>query len=147
MYLYTGRQGLRPFEPLPQDSYMDDQESLRRDLAHMCDAPRHAGVRYWLTSNDDFLVRPGVERIGARMAEIAAVLPVVFRSGENHVQIHDASCLTDLDRADCRAAAPILFPDSSSQSKRPFASKPLTRTASRFRTLSECSRTSNPGHR
>ncbi len=119
MYLYTGRQGLRPFEPLPQDFYMDDRESLRRDLAHMCDAPRHAGVRYWLTSDDDFSVRSGVDRIDARMAEIAAVLPVVFRSGENHVQIHDASCLTDLDRADCRSAAPILFPDSASKAGAP----------------------------
>jgi Dolichyl-phosphate-mannose-protein mannosyltransferase len=119
MYLYTGRQGLRPFEPLPQDSYMDDQESLRRDLAHMCDAPRHARVRFWLISDDDFSVRSGVARIDARMAEIAAVLPVVFRSGENHVQIHDASCLTDLDRADCRAAAPILFPDSVSKVSAP----------------------------
>jgi|HubBroStandDraft_6_1064221.scaffolds.fasta_scaffold07518_7 hypothetical protein len=119
MYLYTGRQGLRPFVPLPQDFYMDDRESLRRDLAHMCDAPRHAGVRYWLTSNDDFPGQSGVDRIDARMAEIAAVLPVVFRSGENHVQIHDTSCLTDLDRADCRAAAPILFPDSVSSVSAP----------------------------
>jgi hypothetical protein len=110
MYLYTGRQGLRPFVPLPQDFYMDDRESLRRDLAHMCDASRHAGVRYWLTANDDFLVASNIERIDARVAEVVAVLPVVFRSKDDFVRIYDASCMTDLGRADCRSAAPILFP-------------------------------------
>jgi hypothetical protein len=110
MYLYTGRQGLRPFVPLPQDFYMDDRESLRRDLAHMCDASRHARVRYWLTANDDFLVASNIDRIDARVAEVLAVLPVVFRSKDDFVRIYDASCMTDLDRADCRSAAPILFP-------------------------------------
>jgi hypothetical protein len=115
MYLYTGRQGLRPFVPLPQDFYMDDRESLRSDLAHMCDASRHTGVRYWLVANDDFLISSGIDRIDARMAEIAAVLPVVFRSKDDFVRIYDASCMTDLDRADCRTATPILFPDSVSK--------------------------------
>ena len=115
MYLYTGRQGLRPFVPLPQDFYMDDRESLRRDLAHMCDASRHAEVRYWLVANDDFLVASNIDRIDARVAEIVAVLPVVFRSTDNFVRIYDASCMTDLARADCRSAAPLLFPDSSSE--------------------------------
>jgi hypothetical protein len=114
MYLYTGRQGLRPFQPLPQDFYMDDRESLRRDLAHMCDASRHAGVRYWLLAKDDFLVASNIDRIDARVAEVVAVLPVVFRSKDDFVRVFDASCMTDLDRADCRSAAAILFPDSVS---------------------------------
>ena len=110
MYLYTGRQGLRPFVPLPQDFYMDDRESLRRDLAHMCDASHHAGVHYWLVANDDFLVASNIDRIGARVAEVVAVLPIVFHSKDDFVRIYDASCMTDLGRADCRSAAPILFP-------------------------------------
>jgi hypothetical protein len=117
MYLYTGRQGLRPFVPLPQDFYMDDRESLRRDLVHMCDASHHAGVHYWLVANDDFLVASNIDRIGARVAEVVAVLPIVFHSKDDFVRIYDASCMTDLDRADCRSAAPILFPDSSSGSQ------------------------------
>lgn len=115
MYLFTGRQGLRPIMFRPQDFYMDDQESLRRDLAHVCDAPRHAGVRYWLRADDDIFTGPRTGPINARMAEIAAVLPVVFRSKDNYARIYDASCLTDLDRADCRSAAATLFPDSFQQ--------------------------------
>lgn len=114
MYLYTGRQGLRPIVFLPQDFYMDDRESMRRDLAHVCDAPRHAKVRYWLREKDDIFVGPGTDPMNARMAEIAAVLPVVFRSKDNYARIYDASCLSELDRPDCRSAAPILFPDSAS---------------------------------
>ena len=94
---------------------MDDRESLRRDLAHMCDASHHAGVRYWLVANDDFLVASNIDRIDARVAEVVAVLPVVFRSKDDFVRIYDASCMTDLGRADCRSAAPILFPDSVSE--------------------------------
>jgi hypothetical protein len=112
MYLYTGRQGLRPIVFRPQAFYMNDRQSLRRDLAHVCDAPRYARVRYWLRANDDVFMGPGTDPINTRMAEIAAVLPVVFRSKDNYAQIYDASCLADLDRADCRSAAPILFPDS-----------------------------------
>ena len=119
MYLYTGRQGLRPFVPLPQDFYMDDRENLRRDLAHMCDASRHAGVRYWLIANDDFLVGSGIARIDARVAEIVTVLPVVFRSRNDFARIYDASCMTHLDRGDCRSRASILFPDSVSKVSSP----------------------------
>ena len=114
MYLYTGRQGLRPIVFLPQDFYMDDRESMRRDLAHVCDAGRHAKVRYWLRAYDDTFMGPGTDPMNARMAAIAAVLPVVFRSKDNYAQIYDASCLSELDRPDCRSAAPILFPDSVS---------------------------------
>jgi hypothetical protein len=113
MYLYTGRQGLRPVTFLPMAGYASDEESLRRDLAHISDAPRHAGVRYWLTTNDDFgpgCTCVGKDQIDARMSEITMVLPVVFRSRDKYAQIYDASCLTQLERSDCRAAAPILFP-------------------------------------
>jgi hypothetical protein len=110
MFLYTGRQGLRPVVFLPAAGYMSDNDSLERDLAHTTDAARHVGARYWLTTTDDFDLEVGKDRIDTRMADIMSKLPVVFSSRENNVQIHDASCLVERQRPECQAAEAILFP-------------------------------------
>jgi hypothetical protein len=110
MYLYTGRQGVRPVVFLPMASYMSDTKSLERDLAHIADAPRHVGVRYWLTTLDDFDLEVGKDRIEARMAEIKIVLPLVYRSRENTAQVYDASCLVEDKAPLCKRAAEVLFP-------------------------------------
>jgi 4-amino-4-deoxy-L-arabinose transferase-like glycosyltransferase len=110
LYLYTGRQALRPIAIRPQAAYADDKLSLQQDLSHFCDAPRHVGVRYWFTKDDDFRLEADPEKVTARIAEIEAVLPVVFSSTANYVKIFDASCVADVGRPGCRAAAPVLFP-------------------------------------
>jgi hypothetical protein len=110
LYLYTGRQGLRPIAFLPTAEYMGDKTILTRDLAHIAEPSQHVGARYWLTSNDDFDNEAYRDLIDARMVQIKAVLPVVFRSWEDTVQVRDASCLVETQRADCQAALPVLFP-------------------------------------
>jgi len=110
LYLYTGRQSLRPIATLPQAFYAEDLKSEKDDLAHICDAPRHVGVRYWMTTTDDFNLEPHRDRFAARMAEVGRVLPIVFRSSGGNVQIHDASCLNEQERPACRAIGQILFP-------------------------------------
>jgi hypothetical protein len=110
LFLSTGRQSLRPVAPLPQDFYLDDANSEKQDLAHLCDAPRHAGVRYWMTTTEDFNLEPHREALLARMKEVSAALPVVFRSAQGDVEIHDASCLIEQDRPDCQKVVAILFP-------------------------------------
>ena len=110
LYLYTGRQSLRPLAILPQAFYADDVKSEQRDLAHICDAPKYAGVHFWVTTSEDFNLEAHKDRVAARMSEISAVLPIVFRSSAGHVQIHDASCLNEQNRPDCREITPTLFP-------------------------------------
>lgn len=110
LYLYTGRQGLRPIAFLPTAEFMDDKRILSRDLAHIAEAARHVGARFWLTSSDDFDNEAYKELIDARMTQIKAVLPVVFRSREDTVQVRDASCLVETQRADCKAVLLVLFP-------------------------------------
>ena len=110
LFLYTGRQSLRPVAPLPQDFYLDDASSEKRDLAHLCDAPRHAGVHYWMTTPQDFNLEPHREALLARMKVVSAALPVVFRSVQGNVEIHDASCLIEQHGPDCQRVLAILFP-------------------------------------
>jgi len=109
LYLYTGRQALRPVVFLPSGDFMSDKRILAHDLAHITDAARHVGAQFWLTSDDEAELKDR-DLIAARMAEIKSVLPVVFHSRDNTVQVRDASCLLETQRADCQAALPVLFP-------------------------------------
>jgi hypothetical protein len=108
LYLYTGRQGMRPLMSLPTVGYLSDEKSLMRDVAHVTDAAQHVGVRYWVTTSDDFDLEVGRELINARIAEIMSGLPLVFSSRENSVQIHDASCLFKTQRSECHGAGFVL---------------------------------------
>ena len=113
-YLYTGRQSLRPIAVLPRPAYVAGGHSFQHDLDHICDAPRHVGARYWVTTREDFALEQNPQALSARVAEINAVLPLVFNSEDNYVQIYDAACVSHTERHECLAAAPVLFPASSS---------------------------------
>jgi hypothetical protein len=108
LYLYTGRQGMRPLMSLPTVGYLSDEKSLKRDIAHVTDAAQHVGARYWVTTSDDFDLEVGRELINARIAEVMSGLPLVFNSRENGVQIHDASCLFQIQRPECQAVQSIV---------------------------------------
>jgi len=112
LYLYTGRQAVRPIAFSTEAILMKDTRVLKRDLAHITDAARHIGARLWLAADDDFWSEDATAQphYNRRMAELKAVLPAVFRSSENRVQILDLSCLYEPQRVECRKAAPVLFP-------------------------------------
>lgn len=115
MYLYTGRQGLRPIQFLPTSGYLSDTKSQAHDLAHIADASRHIGARYWLRTADDFDLEVGKEKIDARLAELDSVFPVLFQSQNGTAQVRDASCLIESTRADCKAVQRVLFPYAESR--------------------------------
>jgi hypothetical protein len=108
LYLYTGRQGMRPLMSLPTIGYLTDEKILTRDIAHVTDAAQHVGARYWITTSDDFDLEVGRELINARIAQVMSGLPLAFSTRENGVQIHDASCLFEIQRSECQAAQSIL---------------------------------------
>ena len=110
LYLYTGRQGLRPIAILPQAAYMADKRSLQRDLDHICDAPRHVGARYWLIGDYDLVLESDPRTVSARIAEVKSALPMLFSSTSNHFQIYDASCVAESGRAECSGLVHVLFP-------------------------------------
>lgn len=111
LYLYTGRQALRPIAFSLTPVYTGDDRVLECDLAHITDAPRHVRASFWVMSDDDFERESNVRLIKARAAQIKSVLPIVFRSREGHVQVYDLSCLLEPDRSDCQAITPVLIPE------------------------------------
>jgi Dolichyl-phosphate-mannose-protein mannosyltransferase len=113
LFLYAGRQSLRPIAVLPQVYYLRETENDDRDLLHICDAPRHAGVRYWMTTTEDFNLEARRDRLVVRMTAVGKALPVVFRSSEGSVQIHEASCLNERQLPECRAVGDVLFPSDA----------------------------------
>ena len=117
LYLYTGRQSVRPIEFSTESYYRHDTARAQRDLDHITDAAWHVRARYWMIAGDDY----GLERmvplpmIDARMAQLRSALPVVFRSRQGNVQIYDLACLLEPQKPECLAVAPALFPYASAR--------------------------------
>jgi len=114
IFLYSGRQALRPIVLLPSLAYSripgSDSPDLSGDLAHMCDAPRDAGATYWLVTGDDFSLDADREKTTSRQNEIVSVLPLVFRSSGGFARLYDSSCLLSPTRKDCEGTQAVLFP-------------------------------------
>jgi hypothetical protein len=114
LYLYAGQQAIRPIQFSVEWYYTKDVRVLERDLAHFTDTARRVGARFWVVaSDDDIMMSLGKHQglMDARMAELKSVLPMVFHSRENKVQVYDLSCVLQPMRADCKGAVPVLFPE------------------------------------
>jgi len=114
LYLYTGRQAMRPIVFSAGAFYLKDDAILKRDLAQITDVARRIGARYWVSSADDSFIRAAGPLAEKRVAQIEAALPLVFQTREGHVRLYDLACLHRPDRAECRSAAAALLPPGDS---------------------------------
>jgi hypothetical protein len=116
LFLYSGRQALRPIVLLPSVAYSKirgtDSPDLSGDLAHLCDAPRDAGATYWLVTGEDFGLDADPAKTAARQNEVVSVLPLLFQSAGGFARLYDASCLQSPGREDCKSAQAVLFPST-----------------------------------
>ncbi len=110
LYLYTGRESLSPMAAVIAELY--EPARLDESLAHMTDLPRAIGAQFWLFSDDDF-ANSGEQiapRVIPRMQELESVLPVVYRSADGRVRIHELGCVQHSEAVTCQAADRVLFP-------------------------------------
>jgi hypothetical protein len=112
LYLATRRHAVWPIAFFPQGSYGVDEAVLRQDMVHFTDAARHIGARYWVTSEDDFFLNRTRPWSGKQIDELKSVLPTVFHSHGNRVQLYDLGCLQAPDSPGCEAARAVLFPNT-----------------------------------
>jgi hypothetical protein len=114
LFLYSGRQALRPIVLLPTPAYPkipgSDSPDLTGDLAHLCDAPRDAGATYWLVTGDDFSLDADPGKTASRQNDIVGVLPLVVQSSMGFARLYDSRCLQGAAREDCKRAQAVLFP-------------------------------------
>jgi hypothetical protein len=110
LYLYTGRQALRPIAFSTEAFYAKNEKILEQDLVHITDVARHIGASYWLVSADDFQMEAGLSLVEKRMSELKGALPAVFRSSGDKVQLYDVSCLARPEASGCGALVTALLP-------------------------------------
>lgn len=103
LYLYTGRQTIRPIAFLPSCCVTNQISILQSDLSHITDVPRHVHAGFWLMSDDYFDAEGSIPLIHAKMIEMKSMLPLAFRSREGHVQIYDLSNLAAPSSSDSPA--------------------------------------------
>lgn len=94
LYLYTGRQAIRPIACSTASAYDNDPAYAHRDAAHLGDVARHVAANYWLVTPDDFAEEIGKDRAVLRRAQSAllARLPLVFHNDGGLIRIYDLRC-------------------------------------------------------
>ena len=95
LFLYTGRQALRPIAFSTAAFYRQDKSILGRDLDRFTDTARTISARYWMVAPDDFRLDGGEELILDHMNRVLESYPVAFESEDGSVKIYDIADLHD----------------------------------------------------
>ncbi len=95
LFLYTGRQALRPIAFSTAAFYLQDKGILDQDLDRLADTARAVSARYWMVAPDDFSLDGGEEMILDYLTRLLASYPVAFSSGDGSVRIYDIADLHD----------------------------------------------------
>jgi hypothetical protein len=105
LYLYTGRQAVRPIACLWTAYYTGNRRLAEQDAAHLTDVARHIRPAYWVVSPDDFGLEPAPNRtlLEAAEARLLAKQPLGFRSADGRVRVYDVRCLFSPGGMDCTA--------------------------------------------
>jgi 4-amino-4-deoxy-L-arabinose transferase-like glycosyltransferase len=95
LYLYTGRQSIRPIAPSTASGYDNDPAIAQRDAAHLADVARHVGAKYWLVTPGDFGIELGDDKtiLRKRENELLAHLPIVFQCDSGRIRLYQLSNL------------------------------------------------------
>ena len=79
LFLYTGRQALRPIAFSTAAFYRQDKGILDRDLDRFTDTAQAISARYWMVAPDDFRLDDGEEMIVDHMNRLLASYPLLLR--------------------------------------------------------------------
>ena len=93
LFLYTGRQGLRPMAFSTAAFYRQSKEIIDRDLDRFAETARELGARYWIAASDDFDLETVEEMALDYRDDFIGAYPIVFESQDGRVRIHDIGAL------------------------------------------------------
>ena len=89
LFLYTGRQSLRPMAFSTAAFYRHKKEIIDRDLDRLAETARELGARYWMAAADDFDLETAEEMATEYVENFVGAHPIVFESQDGRVRIHD----------------------------------------------------------
>jgi hypothetical protein len=104
VYLYTGRQAIRPVAISTDCRYQPERQRCASDYSEMGSWIAYVGARYWLTDADDFglegdrRLRPEVQQ---HIADLKSRMRPVFVSSNANVIVYDTTCLVNSSDPGC----------------------------------------------
>ena len=104
VYLYTGRQAIRPVVITTDCYYQPERPKCASDFSEMGSWAAYVGARYWLTDTDDLdfegerRFRPEVRQ---HIADLKSRMHPVFVSRGANVVVYDTTCLINSSDQSC----------------------------------------------
>jgi hypothetical protein len=104
VYLYTGRQAIRPVTITTDCYYQPERPKCASDFSEMGSWAGYVGARYWFTDPADLefeggrRFRPEVRRY---IADLKSRMHPVFVSSSGNVVVYDTTCLTNSSDQSC----------------------------------------------
>jgi hypothetical protein len=105
VYLYTGRQAIRPVAISTDCSYQE-QPKCASDFSEMGSWVAYVGARYWFTDSDDLELESGRRfrpEVQQHIADLRSRMHPVFVSSSANVVIYDTTCLINSNDPSCGA--------------------------------------------
>jgi hypothetical protein len=96
LYLYTGRQAIRPIIFTAADFF--EPNELQLALEHMADVAKAVRAGYWVDADDDFHLESShiSQKAVRRENEILRDCPLVFSSADGRVRIYSLACIVHM---------------------------------------------------
>ena len=91
LWLYTGRQALRPMIFSTAAFYRQDKGIVERDLTRFMDTASAIEAGYWMVAEDDYQLASASEMIGEHVDRLLPSYSKVFETGGGKVKIYELS--------------------------------------------------------
>lgn len=106
VYLYTGRQSVRPVAITTDCFYEPERKTCSGDFSEMGTWVGYVGAKYWLTDSDDYHFEGGrasLPEVQQHVSELKSHMRPVFVSSSGRVVVYDTTCLVNENDPSCGA--------------------------------------------
>jgi hypothetical protein len=89
LYLYTGRQAMRPLGVLPQSLYLHDVRTWQQTRDQLLDVARYVRAQYWVVPSEDYSWLPIRDNYTRDVRALLNSQPLLFESWSGRVRLYD----------------------------------------------------------
>jgi hypothetical protein len=110
LYLYSGREALRPFLLTPSPLYLPGE--IGEVPESVTEVARAVGADYWVISDDDYNLNWSKDS-AANSRKAVVLLPLVYSSPAGHVRIYSLGCIQRPDDSSCESTKSVQLPGAA----------------------------------